>query len=189
MKKIYNVILAIILIGIIIVTSLIIIKYGKNHTNEQELHELVGVIETQITTDSEYMDVEYKGYKVEGIINIPKINLEYPILEITTKETMKLSITKFWGDEVNQIGNLCLAGHNNYDGTMFGKTKKLEVGDIIELTDKQMIKKQYAIYNKYITDPNDISVVETQETGTRELTLITCYNGNKERLIIKAREV
>ena len=55
---------------------------------------------------------------------------------------MKYSITKFWGNGVNKIGNLTLAGHNNYNGTMFGKTKNLEIGDIIELTDftKSIIK-------------------------------------------------
>ena len=69
------------------------------------------------------------------IIKIPKIELEYPILETTSKETLNLSITKFWGNQINEIGNVSLAGHNNLNGTMFGKTKKLEVGDIIELTD------------------------------------------------------
>jgi sortase A len=90
---------------------------------------------------------------------------------------------------VNEVGNLCLAGHNNYDGTMFGKVKKLELGDVINLTDLEGTIKQYTIYDKYITNPNDISITETKEFGSRELTLITCTNGNKERLIIKAREI
>ena len=42
---------------------------------------------------------------------------------------------KYWGNSVNDFGNLSIAGHNNYDGTMFGKTKKLKIGDIVELTD------------------------------------------------------
>lgn len=196
MKKVYNILIVIIIIVIILILLLIGIKYGKNYTNEQEISNLVEKIEEQKAIikkeenkETEGVDIEYKGYKVVGIINIPKINLEYPILEITTKETMKLSITKFWGNNVNEIGNLCLAGHNNHDGTMFGKTKKLKIGDIIELTDMQMVRKQYIIYNKYITDPNDISVTEAEENEEREVTLITCSNGNKERLIIKAREV
>lgn len=132
--------------------------------------------------------MEYKGHKVVGIIHIPKIELEYPILSETTNETLRLSITKFWGNGVNKIGNLSVAGHNNYDGTMFGKTKDLEIGDVIELTDMTKVTRQYIIYDKYITDPNDISIIEADVFGTREVTLITCSNGNKERLIIKARE-
>ena len=63
--------------------------------------------------------------------------------------------------------------------------KQLETGDKIELTDMKGITKNYIIYEKFITDPNNISVIETDEYGTREVTLITCSNGNKERLILK----
>ena len=44
------------------------------------------------------------------------------------------------------------------------------------------------VYKIFKTTPDDSSVVATEELGTREVTLITCSNGNKERLIVKARE-
>lgn len=190
MKKICNVLLVIILIAICIVVTLIIIKYAGNQKNEQEIGKIIETMNQEITQEElvEEKQIEYKGYKVVGMIKISKIQLEYPILEITNNATMKLSITKFWGNGVNKVGNLSLAGHNNYDGTMFGKTKQLEVGDTIELTDMLGITKTYIIYDKFITDPNDISIIEADEFGTREVTLITCSNGNKERLILKARE-
>lgn len=193
MKRICNVLLILIGIAIIVVILLIGMKYAKNRENEKELDKVVQqIIQTKTEEQGEEIqqakEIEYKGYQVIGILKIPAIELEYPILEQTTNETMKLSVTKFWGNGVNEIGNLSIAGHNNYDGTMFGKTKKLEIGDVIEVTDMTDITKQYTIYHKYITDPNDISVIEANEFGTRELTLITCSNGNKERLIIKARE-
>ena len=47
---------------------------------------------------------------------------------------MKISVTKFTGGTINEIGNYCIAGHNNLDGTMFGKVKKLKIGDTIKLT-------------------------------------------------------
>ena len=102
---------------------------------------------------------------------------------------MKISIVKYWGGNVNDYGNLSIAGHNNYDGTMFGKTKKLEEGDIIELTDLQNIKIQYKIYSKFVTDPNDVTILESNNYESREVTLITCTNGNKNRLILKAKEI
>ncbi len=171
---------------------MIIIKYAGNQANEKELSKIVGEMKKEQATENienEEIDIEYNGYKVVGTINIPKINLEYPILEATTNETLKLSVTKFWGEKINQVGNFCIAGHNNYDGTMFGKNKQLEIGDTINLTDLKGSTKTYAVYNKYVTDPNDISVIEVNEFGTRELTLITCSNGSSERLIIKAREI
>ena len=130
------------------------------------------------------IDQEIEGYKVVGIINIPKINIEYPILEKTNKESLKLSITKFYGEKINQIGNVVLAGHNK----MFGKIDKLENGDIIELTDSQMVTIKYEVFDKYIIDPNDISCIYPVDENSREVTLITCTNRDKNRLIVKARE-
>lgn len=190
MKKVCNILIAIIIIAIIVVVALIIKKYGESKINEQEVSKIIETIKQEANGELEAKEEEreYKGYKVVGIIKIPKINIEYPILEKTTNETMKFSITKFWGNGVNKVGNLSLAGHNNRNGTMFGKTKQLEIGDTIELTDMTNVTKQYTIYDKFIVDPNDISIIEIDEFGSREVTLITCSNGNKQRLIIKARE-
>ena len=51
-------------------------------------------------------------YYTIGVIEIPKINLSYGILNKTTDEILKLSPTKFWGPDPNKIGNLCIVGHN-----------------------------------------------------------------------------
>ena len=102
---------------------------------------------------------------------------------------MKISIVKYWGDQVNDYGNLSIAGHNNYNGTMFGKTKKLAIGDQVELTDLTNRTITYQIYDIFVTDPNDVSILQTKDKTVREVTLITCTNGNKQRLILKAREV
>ena len=102
---------------------------------------------------------------------------------------MKKSITKFWGPNLNKVGNLTLAGHNNKDGTMFGKVKKLNIGDIIEIEDLYKNTVKYEIFDMYVIDPNDVSCVESVDANTKEVTLITCTNGNKNRLITKAREI
>ena len=192
MKKFLNVVLCILIVAIIIVTTLIICKYAKNQENEKDIAVVMENIKektSKIDNNQEEIKVEYKGYNVLGTIKIDKINIEYPILEYTSNDTLKISITKFFGEKVNQVGNLALAGHNNYDGTMFGKTKYLEIGDTIELTDLFNITRKYSIYKKYVTDPDDTSIIEADEFGTREVTLITCSNGNRERLILKAREI
>lgn len=190
--KVYKILLALLIIAIIIVATLVIIKYVNMYNNEKNLQATVTNINEQLKNSDESIsriDEQIGDYKVVGIIKIPKIDLEYPILEKTNKESLNLSITKFWGNEINEIGNVSLAGHNNLNGTMFGKTKKLEVGDIIELTDIQNVTLKYQIFKKYVIDPNDISCILPEQEGTREVTLITCTNGNKNRLILKAREI
>ncbi len=192
--KIYKIIFIILIITLIILFGKIISKTIENHNYDIENHKTVEAF-SEITQKGENEEVLLQGYKVIGIVNIPKINIEYPILDINTynpeetKAPMKISIVKYWGGNVNDYGNLSIAGHNNYDGTMFGKTKKLEEGDIIELTDLQNIKIQYKIYSKFVTDPNDVTILESNNYESREVTLITCTNGNKNRLILKAKEI
>lgn len=191
--KIYRMFFTILIILALIVTILIGMKYSRNYQYEKENEKVVEVFSGEIGTLEE--DVEMNGYKVIGIVKIPKIEIEYPILDIDTynpeetKEPMKFSIVKYWGGNVNDYGNLSIAGHNNYDGTMFGKTKKLVKGDIVELTDLSKKTIQYEIYDIFVTDPNDVTILQTKDENIREVTLITCTNGNKQRLILKAREV
>lgn len=198
--KIYKAIFFVLVIIAIIVLGAVIYKYGSNLIAEKESQEIVetfskidfsnngGESENQIQLD-------YKGYKVIGIVKIPKIEIEYPILEIgnidpeNAKEPMKLSIIKYWGEDVNDYGNLSIAGHNNKNGTMFGKTKKLEMGDIIEITDLTGQTIKYSINEIFVTNPDDVNILLPKEELVREVTLITCTNGNKERLIIKANEI
>ena len=189
--KIYKVILICLIIAAVIVGTLVAIKYFNLYKNESEAKQVIVNINEQLKNNDEpikEINQQIQGHKVVGIIRIPKIELEYPILETTNKETLNLSITKFWGNKINEIGNVSLAGHNNLNGTMFGKTKKLELGDIIELTDIQNVTLKYKVFKMYVIDPNDISCILPEQEGTREVTLITCTNGNKNRLIVKARE-
>ena len=48
---------------------------------------------------------------------------------------------------------------------------------------------QYSIYDIFVTDPNDVSILLPKDEVIREVTLITCTNGNKQRLILKAKEI
>ena len=199
--KIYKTIFVVLLIALVVVIGLIIYKYGSNQINEKQSQEIVEAFSnidfSKIDEESGEgeINLEFNGYKVIGIVKIPKINIEYPILEIgdidpqNAKLPMKKSIIKYWGEKVNDYGNLSIAGHNNKDGTMFGKTKKLEIGDIVELTDLTGKTIQYSIYEIFVTDPNDVSILLPKDEKVREVTLITCTNGNKERLILKAKEI
>ena len=198
--KIYKTIFYMLLIATIVIIGMIIYKYGSNQKNEKENQEVVEAFSNIDFSKNEeesgsQIQLEYKGYKVIGIVKIPKINIEYPILEIenidpkSAEKPMKLSIIKYWGENVNDYGNLSIAGHNNKDGTMFGKTKKLQKGDIVELTDLNGQTIQYSIYDIFVTDPNDVSILLPKDELVREVTLITCTNGNKQRLILKAKEI
>lgn len=197
MKKItvYKIILIILIIIAIILSVFVIKKQIDSQKVENQVQEVLSKIKKDNQNNEETSDViqeideEINGYKVIGIIKIPEIEIEYPILEKTDKTSLDLSITKFWGDKINQKGNVVLAGHNRLNNTMFGKIDKLEKGDIIEITDSQMVTIKYQVFKTYVVDPNDINCILPEDEETREITLITCSNRDKNRLVVKAREI
>ena len=162
---------------------------GKTYKTVK-INETIEQIENEFEELSEGKSLEktYEGYEIDGILEIPKINLKYPIITITNDKTMKLSVTKFYGPNLNEYGNYSIAGHNNKDGTLFGKTQRLTIGDKLLLTDLTGRTIEYIIYDRLIIDPNDITITQTTEDNAREVTLITCTNGRKNRFVLKAKE-
>lgn len=196
MKKAHSLdfIILLLILTVIVIISIIIIRINQNKKAMNVTAEVVNVVEKLQQENSEeakqqLLETTIEGYKIEGIIEIPSIGLKYPIIDKTTDKTMKVSVTKFFGSNINEIGNYTIAGHNNLDGTMFGKVKKLKKGDIIKLTSLFGETVEYEIFDIYVIDPNDVTCTNIVEEGTREVTLITCTNGRSNRLITKAREI
>lgn len=164
----------------------------KSTTQKQENNVIkVEQEKSQKEKQEEYVDMprELKGYKVIGKLEIPKIKLSTYILDHTDKKTLKVSITKLYGPNVNEVGNFCMAGHNYRNNKMFGGIKKLEKGDKIVLTNPYGKSMTYEVYENYQTDPKDVSSLSQETMGEREITMITCTAGAIKRVIVKAVEV
>ncbi len=129
----------------------------------------------------------YKGFNVVGTIEIPKTNLKYPILEKVTKSSIETAVAVMYGPGPNQVGNTTIMGHNYRNGLFFSNNKKLEVGDKIYITDLDGKKLTYTIYNKYETTPEDAEYMTRNTNGAIEVSLSTCTDDSKARLIIWAK--
>ena len=139
-----------------------------------------------------YTSSNGKTYDSIGILNIPSLNIEYPILSTTNEKNLKVSLTKYWGGNPNEVGNLCVSGHNYKNSKFFGKLQNIKNGDIIQITDLNRQTLDYKVYDTKIVDPSDTSCTSQLTNGNIEITLITCYyeNGSahaSKRFIVKAR--
>ena len=133
-------------------------------------------------------------YKIIAKIEIPKINVTYSILQgetgstAETEELLKISPLKFHGCDPNEVGNFCIVGHNYRNSKFFSKVPKLEVGDTVKLTDLTNRTIIYKVYDKHSVDPTDTRDTTQLTGGKKELTLITCTDDSKERVIVRCRE-
>lgn len=125
---------------------------------------------------------------VIGLLKIDKINLMYPILSTVSDDLLEISPCRFYGPMPNEIGNLCIAGHNYRNQKHFGKLSSLDTGDIIEVYDLNSNKIDYIIYKKQEVTADDTSCMNQNTNGIREITLITCNTIKGTRIVIKAKE-
>lgn len=126
------------------------------------------------------------GNNIFGIIEIPKINVYYPIFSHLNEELLKISPCKFYGDSPKINGNICIAGHNYNNSMFFSNLFLLNINDDIYLYDNCGKKYIYKVFKSYEVHESDLSPIFNYNQSSKELTLITCNNLNNNRLVVKA---
>ena len=121
-----------------------------------------------------------------GIIEIPKINLSYPIFNYLNEDLLKISPCKFYGNSLDKNDNICIAGHNYDNGKFFSNIYLLKPEDEIYLYSNNM-KFKYTVISNYEVDANNLSPIFDYDKKQKLLTLVTCNNLNGNRIIIVAK--
>ena len=156
---------------------------------EIELNNQIAQSNKEKVLENTYTAPNGNVYTIVGRIKIPKINVNYPILSETSDSLLKVSVCKFWGCDPNEVGNLCIAGHNYRNNRFFSKVIDLSVGDEVEITDLYNQTLTYSIYDKYTVEPEDVSCTTQLTNGKKIVTLITCTNDSKQRVVVQAKEI
>ena len=157
--------------------------------DENNVEESKEIVPQEQITSNTYTAANGKKYSLESVVTIPSIGISYPVLTETSDALLEISVNKYWGPEPNEIGNYCIVGHNYRNGKMFGRLSELVNGDIVKLEDLTGRTLTYKVYNKYVVQPTDTRCTSQLTNGKKELTLITCTNYGKERLIVKCRQI
>ncbi|PWX39020.1 class D sortase [Clostridium perfringens] len=153
----------------------------KNEDNqiEQNINKGDSNIEVNKSINS---SVNIKNENIIGILKISSINLEAPIM--LGEENLNYVVAKYRNSpNFGECGNVILAGHNNMKGSIFRSLHKLKIGTIVEIQSDNKIYK-YKITTREIVEPNNTSLL-SQDLSKKEITLITCTNRSKQRLILK----
>ena len=173
---------------------LVVLDETEENNSTPEIKETPSVATVNEQTKWETATSGYK-YKKIAIIEIPKINITYSVLQGETgsvEETdalLKSSPVKYHGCDPNEVGNFCIVAHNYRNKKFFSKVPNLVVGDIVKITDLTGRTINYQVYDKHTVDPSDTRDTTQLTGGKKEVTLITCTDDSKLRVIVKCREV
>ena len=131
----------------------------------------------------------YKEYVMIGYITIPKTNVKEPILEVVTPDSLNTAVVVIYpsNPKLNEPGNTVIIGHNYRNGKFFSNNNKLSVGDKILIKDTTGRELSYTIYEKFQTTEQDTSFYTRNTNGVPEITLSTCTDDSKARIIILAK--
>ncbi|BES65497.1 hypothetical protein SANA_19360 [Gottschalkiaceae bacterium SANA] len=155
----------------------VLVNYVPEEIEELGVQGLVEDMELQDgrnQSEEAYEDVEYQTDDVIGVIRIPAIDLEYPIIEGTGDAQLAKGIGRIsYTDSLGEYGNTGLAGHRAHRfGRLFNRLDELENNDVIQIISGEY-SYEYVVYEKIIVEPSDISVLN-RNGDFRVLTLVTC---------------
>jgi len=123
-----------------------------------------------------------------GILEIPEINQELPIIGKWSYDLLKISICRYKGPDPNEKGNLVLIGHNYKSGAHFGDLSELSEGSEIFLTNAKTGERvRYEVYQIKSIAPDAFSALKSYR-GTAGLTLMTCRNNGTNRLLVRCEQ-
>ena len=111
------------------------------------------------------------------------------VLDRSTKESMEVAVGIAYGPGLNKVGNTVILGHNYRNNSFFSNNDKIEEGDPIYITDSETgTRIKYIVYNKYVAGSDEFEYATRDTAGKREISLSTCTDDVKSRLIIWAKE-
>lgn len=123
-----------------------------------------------------------------GIIKIEKIGLQYPVVEGAGQEELCFAVGHVDGTAgIGEKGNCVLAGHRGSRyGAFFRRIGELREGDEIRLMDGEGVWYRYMVSEKFVVRADEVWVLE--QDGEEKVTLISCENGGRERVVVVGRK-
>lgn len=162
---------------ILLAVGLSIIGYASVQLKSAQQSEKVALsqakedLEKQRKIQSFQPELSFQNGQTIGILQIPAIDKELPIVEGTDEDALKQGVGHFSGTVYpGQKDQILLSGHRD---TVFTGLDKLQNGDTI-IMEMQHGTFTYTIVDTEIVDENDTTVIRS--TAPDEiLTLSTCY--------------
>lgn len=196
-KKITNILIFVFIAALYVISFLMIFESFKQRKLENleksalDTFEKTVKIEKVSVEDIENdktsnMGLDYSGYTLLGKIEVPRVGFKSVIIKENTYHSMDLGVVLSYGDALNEPGGYIISGHN-YRGQsifMYG-IRNLESGDKIYITDSSGRNLEYTVYEKIRNyDPNGTDIYKKYDGY--HLTLVTCENDGKSRIVVKA---
>ena len=140
--------------------------------------EAPAIPEYLLDADREMPVQTINGRDYIGVLTIPSLELELPVLSQWDYPALKVAPCRYSGSLYQD--NLIICAHNY--ASHFGKLKNLRVGDAAIFTDMDENVVSFQLAAQETIQPEDL---EAMEAGDWDLTLFTCTVGGQSRVTVR----
>lgn len=137
--------------------------------------------ETKVINQNNKQTIKIQNNDYIGIITIPSLNIELPIISTYDSEKLKIAPCVYYGKLSNKL-IICAHSYKSH----FGYLNKLHQNDHIIITDINGNNHIYEVLEIEVLNADDIvKMIDTEF----DLTLYTCTNDGTKRITVRANKV
>ena len=175
--------------AVLILAALLLFLYnrGEDRRAGQEAESLLEDVRSSMAAnadpDPQEEPVEEITYDYAGVIAIPNLSLELPVIDQWSYARLKVAPCRQSGAAAD--GDLVIAAHNYK--SHFGYLDRLEPGASVIFTDMEGTVYRYAVEEIRQLAPEDAEDVSSVFSSEYPLVLYTCTPGGKARVAVFCR--
>ena len=147
-------------------------------TREQEAYDTA----QREQTPGQMLQTSLRGYDLVGIIRVPGVGVELPVLNDWNYDLLKLSPCRYSGSIEGQ--DLILMGHNYKKH--FAPLRRVSTGDRVEFLDVSGTLHAYVVAGTEVLKPTQLDELSSSDYS---LTIFTCTPGGQSRFVVRCEPV
>lgn len=142
----------------------------------------IGFPDDMENTPAEMATVEVDGYDCIGILSVPVLDLELPVLTEWSYGKLKKAPCHYYGSYYEK--DFVIAAHNYK--SHFGRLSELQAGDIVIFTDASGTDHYYKVV---LLETLPATAAEEMITSGFDLSLYTCTPGGASRVTVRCSAI
>lgn len=152
-----------------------------NHEMKIREEELIfDTVKAEEPVREEMPQIQWSGYDLMGVLDIPCLEMELPVMNTWDYDLVKISPCRYSG---SIDGNDLILLAHNYK-RHFGPLKRLEIGDDVNVTNVDGAMTAYEVAKLETLEKTELDRLTSSDYP---LTLFTCTSGGQARLVIRCQ--
>ncbi len=139
-------------------------------------------LEQPLPNDMKMTTVDVNGYDCIGVLSVPNLDLELPVLTDWSYAKLKKAPCHYYGSYFEK--DFVIAAHNYK--THFGRLSQLQAGNIVVFTDVGGIAHYYEVV---LLETLPKNATKEMITSGFDLSLYTCTSGGGNRVTVRCNTV